>query len=215
MALSLYGALLLSTSFYRIIDALAIIANAIIAMSRFCLYQGAMVRPRRARAWGARRRDRQRQTLQCRQAQMSDRLDLANYLPYLVNRLGSALVAKFTATTLAQHDLNIDAWRVMAVLANRGAQRQVDLATLTSIEVSTLSRLVTRMVRMGLVTRRRSQASNREVVIELSAKGRGLVARIIPLAHRLEAAAAQGIAAKDMAFVKRVLQRMFENMAQV
>src|SRR5919197_2264682 len=90
---------------------------------------------------------------------MSDRLDLANYLPYLVNRLGSVLVASFTATTLAQHDLNIDAWRVMAVLANRGAQRQIDLAALTSIEVSTLSRLITRMVRMGLVTRRRSQAS--------------------------------------------------------
>jgi DNA-binding MarR family transcriptional regulator len=145
---------------------------------------------------------------------MSDRLDLANYLPYLVNRLGSALVARFTATTLAQHDLNIDAWRVMAVLANRGAQRQIDLATLTSIEVSTLSRLVTRMVRMGLVTRRRSQASNREVVVELSAKGRSLVSRIIPLARRLEATAAQGIPAKDMAVVKRVLQQMFENMTQ-
>src|SRR5262247_3920494 len=145
---------------------------------------------------------------------MPDRLDLANYLPYLVNRLGSALVASFTASALAQHDLNIDAWRVMAVLANRGAQRQIDLATLTSIDVSTLSRLVTRMVRMGLVTRRRSQASNREVVVELSAKGRGLFSRIIPLARRLEAAAAQGIAAKEMVVVKRALRRMFENMAQ-
>jgi DNA-binding MarR family transcriptional regulator len=145
---------------------------------------------------------------------MSDRLDLANYLPYLVNRLGSALVASFTATALAQHDLNIDAWRVMAVLANRGAQRQIDLAALTSIEVSTLSRLITRMVRMGLVTRRRSQASNREVVVELSAKGRGLVSRIIPLAHRLEAMAGQGIAARDMAVIKRALQRMFENVAR-
>jgi MarR family transcriptional regulator, organic hydroperoxide resistance regulator len=143
---------------------------------------------------------------------MSNRLDLASYLPYLVNRLGSALVASFTATALAQHDLNIDAWRVMAVLANRGAQRQIDLAALTSIEVSTLSRLVTRMVRTGLVTRRRSQASNREVVVELAAKGRSLVARIIPPAHRLEATAAQGIPAKDMAVVKRALQRMFENM---
>jgi DNA-binding MarR family transcriptional regulator len=144
---------------------------------------------------------------------MSNRLDLANYLPYLVNRLGSALVASFTATALAQHDLNIDAWRVMAVLANRGAQRQIDLAALTSIEVSTLSRLVTRMVRKGLVTRRRSRNSNREVVVELSAKGRGLVGRIIPLAHRLEATAAAGIPAKDMTVVKRALRRMFENMS--
>jgi MarR family transcriptional regulator, organic hydroperoxide resistance regulator len=176
------------------------------------------------RPHGRRRRDRQFQVYRMSDRRMSDRLmsdrlmsdrlDLANYLPYLVNRLGSALVASFTATVLAQHDLNIDAWRVMAVLANRGAQRQIDLAALTSIDVSTLSRLVTRMVRIGLVTRRRSQASNREVVVELSAKGRGLVSRIIPLARRLEATAAQGIAAKEMVVVKRTLRRMFENMAQ-
>ena len=145
---------------------------------------------------------------------MSDRLDLANYLPYLVNRLGSALVENFTATALAQHNLNIDAWRVMAVLANRGKQRQIDLADMTSIEVSTLSRLVTRMVRMGLVTRRRSENSNREVVVDLAAKGRGLVNRIIPLAHRLETSAGAGIPASDLAVVKRVLRRMFENMAE-
>ncbi len=144
---------------------------------------------------------------------MSDRLDLANYLPYLVNRLGSALVENFTATALAQHNLNIDGWRVMAVLANQGAQRQIDLADLTSIEVSTLSRLITRMVRMGLVTRRRSENSNREVVVELAAKGRGLVKRIIPLAHRLEASACAGIPASDMTAVKRALRRMFENMS--
>jgi DNA-binding MarR family transcriptional regulator len=145
---------------------------------------------------------------------MSDRLDLANYLPYLVNRLGSALVENFTATALAQHNLNIDAWRVMAVLANRGKQRQIDLADMTSIEVSTLSRLITRMVKMGLVTRQRSENSNREVVVDLAAKGRGLVNRIIPLAHRLETSAGAGIPASDMAVVKRVLRRMFENMAE-
>jgi len=145
---------------------------------------------------------------------MSDRLDLANYLPYLVNRLGSALVENFTATALAQHNLNIDAWRVMAVLANQGKQRQIDLADMTSIEVSTLSRLITRMVKMGLVTRRRSENSNREVVVDLAAKGRGLVNRIIPLAHRLETSAGAGIPASDLAVVKRVLRRMFENMAE-
>jgi DNA-binding MarR family transcriptional regulator len=123
-------------------------------------------------------------------------------------------VENFTATALAQHDLNIDAWRVMAVLANQGKQRQIDLADMTSIEVSTLSRLITRMVRMGLVTRRRSENSNREVVVDLAAKGRGLVNRIIPLAHRLETSAGAGIPASDMAVVKRVLRRMFENMAE-
>ncbi|MPZ38715.1 MAG: MarR family transcriptional regulator [Rhizobiales bacterium] len=145
---------------------------------------------------------------------MSDRLqlDLANYLPYLVNRLGGALVADMIANTLAPFDLTIDMWRLLAVLSYRGAQRQVDLVDMSSIEASTVSRLVTRLARMGLVTRKRSETSSREVVIELTAKGRAQVERIIPAALKLEQTASTGIPAKDMAVVKRSLRRMFENM---
>ena len=147
---------------------------------------------------------------------MPDRsqLDLGNYLPYLVNRLGGALVANFIATALAPFGLTIDMWRLLAVLSYRGAQRQVDLVDMTSIEASTVSRLVTRLARMGLVTRERSETSNREVVIELSAKGRAQVERIIPSAHKLEQAAAANVPAKDMAVVKRSLRRMYENIAR-
>jgi DNA-binding MarR family transcriptional regulator len=140
-------------------------------------------------------------------------LDLANYLPYLVNRLGGALVANFTASSLAAHDLTIDMWRILAVLAYRGAQRQVDLVGMASMEASTVSRLVTRLGRLDLVTRKRSETSNREVVVELSVQGRELVERIIPNAHALEHAATAGIPSKDMAVVKRSLRRMFTNIA--
>lgn len=147
---------------------------------------------------------------------MPDRsqLDLGNYLPYLVNRLGGALVANFIATALAPFDLTIDMWRLLAVLSYRGAQRQVDLVDMTSIDASTVSRLVTRLARLGLVTRKRSETSNREVVIELTAKGRTQVERIIPFAHKLEQMAASGVPAKDMAVVKRSLRRMYENIAR-
>jgi DNA-binding MarR family transcriptional regulator len=141
-------------------------------------------------------------------------LDLANYLPYLVNRLGGALVATMTDKALAPSDLTIDMWRLLAVLSYGGAQRQVDLVDMTSIEASTVSRLVTRLARMGLVTRKRSETSNREVVIELTAKGRTQVERIIPFAHKLEQMAAAGVPAKDMAVVKRSLRRMYENIAR-
>jgi DNA-binding MarR family transcriptional regulator len=51
-------------------------------------------------------------------------------------------------------------------------------------------------------------------VIELTAKGRAQVERIIPNAHKLERIAAVGVSAKDMAVVKRSLRRMYENMAR-
>jgi DNA-binding MarR family transcriptional regulator len=138
-------------------------------------------------------------------------LNLGNFLPYLVNRVGFAFVANFTQA-LARHDLSIAMWRVLAALSNNGEQRLIDLAEMTSIDVSTLSRLVTRLVHMELVSRKRSETSNREVLIELTATGRGIVDRLIPIAHNLERTAVDGIPAKDVAVLKRCLRRIYENM---
>jgi MarR family transcriptional regulator, organic hydroperoxide resistance regulator len=140
------------------------------------------------------------------------KLDLDDYLPYLINRVGTIIAEQFGDEALAPHRLSIAMWRVMAALASRGSQRQIDLADLTSIEVSTLSRLVTRLVRMGLVTRTRSVNSSREVAVTLSAKGAALVARLIPIAGEYERAAIAGLTQEELAVLKRCLRRVYVNM---
>lgn len=140
------------------------------------------------------------------------KLDLGDFLPYLVNRAGMIIAEQFAIETLAPHQLSIVMWRVMAVLASNGSQSQSNLAELTSIDASTLSRIVTRLVRMGLLTRTRSTTSNREVVVMLSVKGNALVARLIPQAYEIEAAAAAGLSANELAVVKRCLRRIYGNM---
>ncbi len=139
-------------------------------------------------------------------------LKLDDFLPYLVNRAGAALVARFTQETLAGEHLTIDMWRVLAALSENGGQRQVDLAGMTSIETSTVSRLVTRLVHRGLVTRSRSRSNSREVVVQLSSKGATLVRKLIPIALDLERAALTGIPAKDLAAIKGWLRRMYANL---
>jgi len=143
---------------------------------------------------------------------LQSRLDLGDYLPYLVNRVGTIVAERFGAESLAPHGLSIAMWRVIAALSANGGQRQIDLADLTSIDASTLSRLVTRLVRMGLVTRARSASSNREVLVALSAKGSALVARLIPAARDIETDAAAGVSPEELAVVKRCLRRMYANM---
>jgi DNA-binding MarR family transcriptional regulator len=152
----------------------------------------------------------------CRKSQFvtdRPRLDFSEYLPYLINRVGWLLVLDFGQNTLARHRLSIAMWRVLAVLAAADGQRQIDLAAKTSIDVSTLSRVVTRLVKMGLVTRTRSATNNREVIVRLTAKGAAILARVVPNAIALERTAIGGVPAKDLAVVRRTLRRMYQNLA--
>jgi len=140
------------------------------------------------------------------------KVELNEFLPYLINRVGSALAGRFTEDRLAAHGLSIAMWRVLAALSSNGPQRQIDLAELTSTDASTLSRLVTRLVRMGLVSRSRSRNSSREVDVALSARGRAIVDRLIPAALRLEQELSLGLPQRDVVTVKRALRRMYANL---
>ena len=139
-------------------------------------------------------------------------LNLSNYLPYLINRVGTALVERFARDGLSATHLTIGSWRVLAATATQEGVRQVDLARLTSIEVSTVSRLVTRLVQLGLVARSRSAKNNREVTVQLTRKGRALFAQLVPIAFALQNVATRGVTKSELAAAKRVLSRMHENL---
>jgi DNA-binding MarR family transcriptional regulator len=137
--------------------------------------------------------------------------DLGHRLPYLINRVGSALATGFAQEALTRHRLSIVMWRVLAVLANQGEQRQIDLSELTSIDASTLSRLVSRLARLHLVTRTRSKTDSREVLVQLTAKGRDIADRLIPVIVSYEEAAVAGLSKRDLEVVRRCLQHMYAN----
>ena len=65
---------------------------------------------------------------------------------------------------------------------------------------------------MGLVVRTRSANSNREVAVELSAKGSALVARLIPIALAYEQDAIAGLSREETLVLKRCLRRVYGNM---
>jgi len=142
------------------------------------------------------------------------RLDLDNYLPYLLNRVGFAMVESFTTDALKASGLTIDMWRVLAALSNADELRQVDLSAKTSIDASTMSRIVGRLVQMGFVTRSRSKTSSREVLVALAPKGVAFIQRTIPIAHQLETTTAADLPAKDLAAVKKALRHFYGNLAK-
>ena len=142
------------------------------------------------------------------------RLQLDDFLPYLINRVGVALVVRFTEQALARHQMTIDMWRVLAALSDKGRQRQVDLAGMTSIEASTISRMVTRLTHRGFVNRSRSHTNGREVVVNLTPRGKALVKQLIPIALSVESSAIGNMRTRDLARIKRVLHHMHANLSE-
>jgi MarR family transcriptional regulator, organic hydroperoxide resistance regulator len=140
------------------------------------------------------------------------KLGLSEYLPYLVNRLGAALVMRFSEDALARHDLSIAMWRVLVALSDNGPRRQIDLSEITSVDVSTLSRLIARLVQMGLVTRVRSNHSHREVTVALTSQAEKLIGELIPIARRLERTAISGLPAAELQATKTALRGMYQNL---
>ena len=136
---------------------------------------------------------------------------LDSYLPYLLNRAGARIAAAFNAE-VRQIGATLQVWRVLAALRERDGQRMGDLSKTTSIEVSTLTRLVDNMEKDGLVVRRREAGDARAVMLHVTLTGRRLTQRIVPIAERYEAVALKGFTAGEAEVLKKALRRLYGNM---
>jgi MarR family transcriptional regulator, organic hydroperoxide resistance regulator len=113
---------------------------------------------------------------------------------------------------IAGFDVTLPMYRVMAALWEKGDQRLGDLADMTSVEISTLSRLVSTMKRKGLVSRKRLEDNGRTVAINLTAKGKALVEEMIPIAVRFEEVATQDFPGAELTDLKNVLAEIYKSL---
>src|SRR4029450_11288849 len=96
---------------------------------------------------------------------------LESYLPYLLNRAGARIAAAF-GEEMRPLGATLQMWRVLAALRERDGRRMGDLSETTSIEVSTLTRLVDNMEQKGLVVRRRDADDARASLLHVAPAGR-------------------------------------------
>ena len=145
--------------------------------------------------------------------------ELKHYLPYLVNRAGALLAARANRD-LRKLDLSLQMWRVLAALHHEDRQRVGHLAELTSIDISTLSRVIGSMEKKGLAERRREAESGpsgdqRAVTVALTPDGRAAAEEFIPIAAEYESVALEGFADDEIVRLKAYLTRMFKNLERL
>ena len=136
---------------------------------------------------------------------------LTTSFPYLARRVG-VRIGELFERRIASSGVTVSMYRVLAVLTERESSRLGELGALVSIELSTLSRMVGAMTRKGLVTRRRPRGNARVVEISLTARGRVLAARLMPIAERCESVAVSGLAPEDVARLKSYLATAYANL---
>ncbi|MBS0247677.1 MAG: winged helix-turn-helix transcriptional regulator [Proteobacteria bacterium] len=142
---------------------------------------------------------------------MSRRLVLQDFLPYLLNRAGMKIGIMFSRD-VEPFGITLPMWRVLIELWHKGDHRLGELADRTSIDLSTLSRLLVTMQRSKLVVRRRSGLDRRALSLALTEKGLKLVEKAAPFALYYEDLAMEGMSKSEVAQLKQLLAKVFANL---
>ena len=107
-------------------------------------------------------------------------------LPDLLARASHALAQGF-AEELRRRGTSLPVWRVLAALLARPGRTVTGLAEACLLQQPTMTKLLDRMVRDGLVTRAPDQRDRRIVRVALTPEGEAKAAGLVAAAERYEA----------------------------
>ena len=140
--------------------------------------------------------------------------DLGDYLPHLIVRaairLGSGADAMFTA----RFGINRKEWRVLAALQAEDGQGMTSLAERTSIEVSTLSRLVDGMEIDGMVYKTRKRPNARAVTVYLTDAGGAKFAETAEATDEMNRILTRGMRPAQIRAITEGLRRIYGNLEE-
>jgi DNA-binding MarR family transcriptional regulator len=103
-------------------------------------------------------------------------------------------------------ELSVGEWGIIGELSLRAPLNLNELAAGIGLDKAQISRGVTSLVERGLVTREPNPDSNREVAIDLTAKGRRSMARMMAAAAAVNAFLVRGFSADE----RRVLTNQID-----
>ena len=141
--------------------------------------------------------------------------DLRTTLPFLLNRTGIRMAELFGERDLARFGVTLSMYRVLASLHRHEDLRLGELADLTDMEVSTLSRLIGSMQTKRLVSRRRSGKDARAVRIRATEQGKALAQKLITAVNSYEDAITASLGTRQVQELKRMLAQIGESITSL
>src|ERR1700761_4321176 len=135
---------------------------------------------------------------------------LDGFFPYRLYRTSVKLQLRLQTKLRSMH-ISHSQWRVISVLKSYGALSIGEIVDATLMEQPTISRVVSRLEKLGLCSRRPSARDSRMTLISLTPAGGEAFRQIVPSALRHEEQALSGMPRKEVARLVATLERIERN----
>jgi DNA-binding MarR family transcriptional regulator len=134
-------------------------------------------------------------------------------MAHLVKDATRALV-RALQVRLARHDVSFGHWTFLRVLWETDGLTQRELSREAGVMEPTTFAALKAMEARGYIVRRQLPGNRRKVHVFLTAAGKALKRRLVPLAEDVNRIAARGVPAADRAVTRRTLLALIANLAR-
>lgn len=134
---------------------------------------------------------------------------LEEYLPYLMAHASHRISAQFHRY-IATQGIRPSSWRLLGTLADTGGLTIGELADDMMLQQPTVTKIVFRLEDEGLVGRRSGAKDRRQVIIDLTARGRLLFTALEKKAIQHQAEVLSSYSATDKALLFDVLRELLK-----
>jgi len=127
-------------------------------------------------------------------------------------RYAYRIFVRALADELGPHRITTGQWSALRVLWQEDGLSQVELAQRMMVEKASLTAVLKAMAAEGLITRVRNADDRRKVNIYLTAPGRRLKGKILPLIGKINKRATRRLSSADVQQLRRLLGRVMINL---
>jgi DNA-binding MarR family transcriptional regulator len=133
---------------------------------------------------------------------------LADFLPYRFGTLGHWLTLPEAELRASPVPLTLPEWKVLAIVADRGPVTPVEIGRLGTQPKATVSRLVARLLEIGLLERRPKAGDGRTFELSLTDDGARVYGGLVPRARRLEARIDEALSPRERDMLERLIGKI-------
>lgn len=105
-------------------------------------------------------------------------------------------------------------WTFLRILWQRDGLTQRELSAEAGVTEPSTFAAIRAMEKQGYVVRRQVAANRKNVYLHLTAKGRALEAKLVPLAEEVNKQAVKGVTSTDVRAARRVLLSVIANLSR-